>query len=387
MNLEDLTNEFSELPFEEANNFDLESDLLSVDLDQDGTYESMAQGLDTDSDGQLDSWIVESDFDSDGVVDQTSVFEAVDTDDDGQIDTWTVQTDLDGDLIADEMAIASDTNDDGLPDTILSETIAASNADIVGDPASDLENWHMQTYEDTCAIASQEFILDEMTGRDFSEDELRQEAIDNGWYTPGGGTPLECTGNLLEAHGIDVDKQYGGTLEDLNGKLAEGENVIVALDSDEILNPNGIDADDMLANVAGMPEQGANHAVQVIGIDHSDPDNPVVILNDPGQPNGQGIRVDADEFVDAWQDSDRFMVSTTGKTVSGDEPSLAAFSGAGETRTLGSYADAYEHQSDADYYQGWADTYASEGDYGNASKYESWAADAQEQADAAANES
>lgn len=136
-----------------------------------------------------------------------------------------------------------------------------------------------------------------------------------------------------------------------------------------------------------MPEQGANHAVQVIGIDRSDPDNPVVILNDPGQPNGQGIRVNADDFVDAWQDSDRFMVSTTGKTVSGGEPSWAAFSSEGETRTLGSYADAYEYQRDADYYYGWADSYASEGDYWNASKYDSWAADAYEKAEAAANES
>ena len=72
----------------------------------------------------------------------------------------------------------------------------------------------------------------------------------------------------------------------------------------------GIDSDKVLANVSGMPEQGANHAVQVIGIDNSDPDNPVVILNDPGHPNGQGVRVAADDFMDAWEDSDNFMVST-----------------------------------------------------------------------------
>lgn len=343
MNLTDMANEFFNLNIEDEGNLDLESDLTSLDIDDDGIYETTALGFDSDGDGQLDSLIIQSDFNSDGITDQTSFIEALDTDGDEQIDTLVVQTDLDGDLITDDMALVTDTDEDGFPDTLLAEQTAIDNTNIIGNPISDIENWHMQTYDDTCAIASQEFILDEMTGQDFSEDELRQEAIEMGWYTPGGGTPLDCMGNLLEAHGINVDKQYGCTLDDLSQKLASGENVIIALDADEIWNPNDIDTDDILANVAGLPEQGVNHAVQVIGVDYSDRDNPVIILNDPGQPDGQGIIVNADEFVDAWEDSNNYMVSTNKNLPHSQETSQA------HVGALDSWGRTY-YESSGEYY-------------------------------------
>lgn len=60
---------------------------------------------------------------------------------------------------------------------------------------TDLEVWHQQTYPDTCAIVCQEFVLDQLTGEDFSENELRSEATASGSYIPGGGTPAECVGD------------------------------------------------------------------------------------------------------------------------------------------------------------------------------------------------
>jgi hypothetical protein len=170
--------------------------------------------------------------------------------------------------------------------------------------------WHQQAHPDTCAIVCQEFILDELTGQDFSEDQLRQEAIDNGWYTPGGGTPLESMGKVLEAHGIPMTRETGCTLQDLTDKLADGEKVMVALDADEIWYPDKIDEDDALANAGGMPGQDSNHAVQVVGIDNSDPDNPMVILNDSGTLDGQGSRIPVDTFMNAWEDSKFYTVST-----------------------------------------------------------------------------
>jgi len=248
----------------------------------------------------------DSNLDGDGIADPIDAIVASDNDGDGLQDRWVVETDLDGDLVMDQSWMVADTDGDGLIDPKL----AAGNADIIGDPDSDLANWHQQTQNDTCAVACQEFILDEMTGRDFTEAELTQQAIDRGWYTPGGGTPMEHVGKLLEANGIEVEQEYNCTMDDLSDKLADGENVIVAIDSHETWYPGGLDSDEILANVSGMPEQGANHAVQVIGIDHSDPNNPVVILNDPGTPNGRGTRVAADDFMSAWEDSNLYMVST-----------------------------------------------------------------------------
>jgi hypothetical protein len=181
---------------------------------------------------------------------------------------------------------------------------------IVGEPEEDMDNWHMQEHDDTCAVVSQEFILEQLTGEEFSEEELRQEAIDKDYYIPGGGTPFDDVGKLLEDHGIEVERTQGNTLEDLREKLEQGEKVIVGVDGDEIWYPNQSDEED-LNERGNMPGQDANHALQVIGIDYSDPDNPVVILNDPGSPNGQGTRISADNFMDAWEDSDYYMVATT----------------------------------------------------------------------------
>ncbi|ACK70842.1 conserved hypothetical protein [Gloeothece citriformis PCC 7424] len=281
-------------------NFDITLDdpiPISLDLDNDGIFETLAQEFDIDGDGIADTWQLSTDLDGDEIPDQTSIIHGIDTDGDGFLD---------------ETAYFQDTDLDGIPDTPYDTQDVSYDNGMIGDPVDDMEHWHQQTYQDTCAIASQEFILDDLTGLDFSEDQLRQEAIDNGWYTAGGGTPLDCIGNLLESHGIPIEKEYGCTLEDLSDKLAQGEKVIVAIDADEIWYPDQPDQDDILANAFGMPGQGVNHAVQVIGIDNSNPDNPMVILNDPGCPNGQGTMIPAAQFVNAWEDSNNYMVSTTG---------------------------------------------------------------------------
>jgi hypothetical protein len=300
----------------------IDTNHANFDLNDDGTYETFGQGYDTDGDGIADTWTMQSDLDGDGIADRTSVIHGIDTDGDGIPDTWEIQTDLNNDGIPDQQAYFQDSDNDGVPDTAYdAQNVGYNDDNIIGDPTDDMEHWHQQTYQDTCAVVSQEFILDELTGIDFDENELRQQAIDNGWYTPGGGTPLECMGNLLEAHGIPVEKEYGATLQDLSDKLAHGEKVMVAIDAEEIWYPDQMDQDDALANAYGMPGQGVNHAVEVIGIDNSDPNNPMVILNDSGSPNGQGSRVPASTFVDAWEDSDSYMVSTTG-VATGETPHL-----------------------------------------------------------------
>ncbi len=188
-----------------------------------------------------------------------------------------------------------------------------SNA-VLGDPAEDMAQWHMQAHDDTCAIVSQEFILDSVLDHDFSEQELVDLAIENGWYTPGGGTTLPNMGRVMEHFNLEVDYKENCSLEDLSDKLENDEKIIVALDSDEIMNP-GMGEDEILASFYGIPGQGANHAVQVIGIDNTDTDNPQVIINDPGTPNGKGVMVSSTDFLGAWEDSNNYMVSTTGNTI------------------------------------------------------------------------
>ncbi|MEV5978334.1 hypothetical protein [Streptomyces sp. NPDC052114] len=172
----------------------------------------------------------------------------------------------------------------------------------------DVAHWHEQQAPDTCAVVGQEFLIDRFTGVDHTEEELAAVAEAHDWYRPGGGTPMEDVGNLLELYGVPVERTSGESLEGLEASLAAGAGVLVAVDSDEIL---AADAQaQQLADAAGIPGQGADHVVQVIGVDRGDPDDPQVILNDPGRPDGAGLAVPERDFLAAWEDSDRFTVTT-----------------------------------------------------------------------------
>ncbi|MFI1682870.1 hypothetical protein [Streptomyces sp. NPDC020607] len=174
----------------------------------------------------------------------------------------------------------------------------------------DTAGWHEQQATHSCAVVSQEFLLDRFTGVDHTEEELAAVAEAHGWYRPGVGTPLDDVGNLLEYYDVPVERSQGESLDSLASALSAGEGVLVALDSDELLaaDPESLE----LADAAGIPDQGADHVVQVIGFDRSDPDDPRVVLNDPGRPDGAGLEVPEADFLRAWDDSQRLTVTAGG---------------------------------------------------------------------------
>lgn len=174
-----------------------------------------------------------------------------------------------------------------------------SEQGITGDIKGDMEHWHLQAYTRSCAIACQEFVAEELLGKDYDETKLMKEAMDQGWYD--NGTTPENVGKLLESEGLKVERGYNGTVEEIEKVLAEGGKVIVGVDSGEIVNGKSNDS-------GFLPGTDANHVVQVIGIDHTDPDNIKIILNDPGTEDGKGSVLSEADFMEAWEDSSRFMV-------------------------------------------------------------------------------
>ena len=65
-----------------------------------------------------------------------------------------------------------------------------------------------QQYPDSCAIKSQQIILNEF-GIDVNEDQLVQFSYEHGWYNADGtGTAAEDVGNLLESANIPVTRQH-----------------------------------------------------------------------------------------------------------------------------------------------------------------------------------
>ena len=163
-----------------------------------------------------------------------------------------------------------------------------------------------QLYPDTCAIKSQQLILEDF-GIDVSETQLVQTANANGWYN-GGGTYPQDVGNLLNLAGIPVTKQDGNVFTLVN-ELAQGHKVIVGVDADELWynNSNNEKWVNWMNDFFGP--QGGNHALIVAGIDTSDPDNIQVIVKDPGSGD-DGKPYPLDQFMDAWADTHCYMVST-----------------------------------------------------------------------------
>ncbi|MGB3638662.1 MAG: C39 family peptidase [Rivularia sp. (in: cyanobacteria)] len=164
----------------------------------------------------------------------------------------------------------------------------------------------LQGEDDTCAIRSQELVLRDF-GVNVSEEELQEQAINHGWYTPGKGTSSADVGNLLELHGVEVNRYENANIFTLTSELAKGHKVIIGVDSGELWNPENEEYED----------DRADHALIVSGIDTSDPDNVKVIITDPGSGD-VAKEYPMEQFIDAWKDSNFDMVSTT-------EPAPIAF--------------------------------------------------------------
>ena len=161
--------------------------------------------------------------------------------------------------------------------------------------ASDV--WHLQEEPFSCANACQEFIIDEFLGIDVQESDLNNYAREQNWLRES-GTGLADIGNLMELFGIETHRYMNAAFEDIQHALNNGDRVIVAVHN-AALDEDWWDI---------IPVLSANHAVEVVGIDDTDPKNVKVIVNDPGVPDGCGKVVTLDTFNQAREGSGGFMV-------------------------------------------------------------------------------
>lgn len=165
----------------------------------------------------------------------------------------------------------------------------------------------MQQYNDTCAVKSQQIILNSF-GIEIPESVLVQEATIKGYYHPGHGTNPENVGLLLEDHGVGTHTKLNATVYDLVAELSQGHKVIVGVDANELWRPS------FFNDLFG---EQANHALIVTGIDTSNPNDIRVILTDPG--TGDVARsYPMEQFLDAWHDSSCRLIAT-------DNPPLSCY--------------------------------------------------------------
>jgi len=295
----------------------VDSSTLYCDTDGDGVYDTLIDSYDSSGCGEFDTIVISTDFDGDGSPDSIFTQYFMDTDGDGQLDTTVGELDTDADGIVDvtaEYAIdpfsgeIADLGSLGTLSTPIGGTyyeeldnFDPSESDpsmVSGTPEEAMEHWEYQGNTNRCALYSQKFVIEELTGQEIDIEEFTRVAEDNGWFDD--GTVALNMDKMLDYYGVDSDMSFHNSINDIENALNDGHKVIVSLDADEIWH--GEDHNMF------SPFESANHALEVIGIDHTDPANPMVILNDSGSPDGCGEMVPLDVFTDAWEDGNCQMI-------------------------------------------------------------------------------
>ena len=307
----------------------------SCDYDEDGTVDSITQFTDVDGDENFDVVTKTFDSDDDGILDtshtyidtngdgrENAVFEEqlIDSDGDGNFDTYIARADENADGIFEATEIYDASFDSG--ELVLEPVSEISGyytsyessyrparfdpdssdpTKVIGDPASAMEEWEFQGNTGRCALYSQKFIIEQLTDEEIDIEKFADTAEEHGWFDEEGGTSMLNMNKMLDFYNIDNEMSFHNDMDDIKECLSSGGKVIVAVDSGEIWSSESSDIFD--------PGDGADHAVEVIGIDYSDPDNPMVVLNDSGTPDGCGELVPMHIFIDAWEDSNCQMIT------------------------------------------------------------------------------
>ena len=189
----------------------------------------------------------------------------------------------------------------------VSNDITVDPRETIGD-AGDSIYWQKQEREDTCALVAAGSIIAAMTEQVIPEEELVQEATARGYFY--NGTAPEDVGKILEVYGVDYHTQKNGTTADIVRELVQGHKVIVLIDSGELLRGLLYETVEFIEEKVFRVE-AADHAIWIIGVDLSDPDDIRVIINDSGVDDGAGKSISLSDFVDAWEDSGFHYVATT----------------------------------------------------------------------------
>lgn len=156
--------------------------------------------------------------------------------------------------------------------------------------------------ENYCSLECEKYILRRFN-IEFDEEQLFQNAIQNGWQKEE-GTALHNVGRHLESNGLVVTRRYKATINDIAQALYEKECVIVAVDGEELVGNRIEEAIEDIV-IGHMPD----HTVVVLSLDEK---SETIILFDPNSLNTEDT-YPIEQFKDAWNDSQNYLVTITDK--------------------------------------------------------------------------
>lgn len=155
-----------------------------------------------------------------------------------------------------------------------------------------------------CCLECEKYILRKLN-IEFDEEQLLQNAIQNGWQKEK-GTALHNVGRHLESKGLVVTRQYNASIDDIANSLNENECVIVAVDEGELL---GNRTDEKIEDI--LIGQVPDHTVVVLSLD--DKSN-TITLCDPNSSNAADT-YPIEQFKDAWNDSKNYLITITSSSM------------------------------------------------------------------------
>ena len=152
--------------------------------------------------------------------------------------------------------------------------------------------------ENYCCLEGEKYILRKLN-IEFDEEQLLQNAIQNGWQKQE-GTALHNVGRHLESAGLVVTRQYHATIDDIVNALDKNDSVIVAVDGGELL---GNRTDEIIEDhvIGQIPD----HTVVVLSLNVC---NDTITLFDPNSSNAEDI-YPIKQFMDAWNDSKNYILT------------------------------------------------------------------------------
>lgn len=179
-----------------------------------------------------------------------------------------------------------------------------------------------------CSIKCERFIL-EQRNIQIDEFDMIQISQENKWIKEK-GTPMHNIGRHLEKAGLAVIRKYNSTLEDIVRYLEQGAGIIAAVDCGELILPLH---DNCVAAAAVCSYE--QHEDTYIG---EIPDHSVVIKSYNKEENSFEIynpdsgtdsmqHIPAEQFMDAWADSDNYIVVAASPGELEYEPSPLDLSG------------------------------------------------------------
>jgi len=266
-------------------NGDRLADTMGVDLDGDGDLELKVTRT-------ADGYHVSVDQDGDGVfeIETAMTREQLLEVDPGVVEALDLQFGAD----PTQAEPGVDTALDPAPETDLGpESDLVADGELVGDPTGDAAHWFEQAVNGFCVPASIAQIVSEYTGEHHADEQHfveRANELKVFEVGPDGvpGVAVDGALALLEDAGIPATIEHGTGVETVVEYLDEGRRVMLAVDSGEIWTGEATE------------DNAADHAIVVTGVDL---DRGVVIVSDPGDPEGNQKEYPVDVFEDAWADS------------------------------------------------------------------------------------